>query len=116
MRRKFRIRQKTAGAGAVRIVVIGEVDLCAHDELYRAILAAVERHVAELVIDLSGVTLFDSGAVGVLVAGRNVARRYGCAYRIDDPPELVRRVLRANGILPLLVGEAVSANTAGHPA
>jgi anti-anti-sigma factor len=98
------IVQRSISAGVQRIHVAGDVDLSAHDELLQAILNALAPGVTELIIDLSDVTFFDSGAVGVLVAGHNAARRAGCAYRVVEPPDLVRRVLRTTGILDLLAG------------
>ncbi|MGH3729796.1 MAG: STAS domain-containing protein [Micromonosporaceae bacterium] len=102
MARAYEIVQHAAGNGTSRIHVAGDVDLSAHDELLSVILAAVNAGVTELVIDLGAVTFFDSGAVGVLVAGHNAARRAECAYKVVDPPSLVRRVLRTTGILELL--------------
>ena len=98
----YEINRHPADDGTLRLVLVGEIDVAAHDELHQAIMAAVDSGVREVVIDLHGVTFFDSGAVGVLVAGHSAARRAGCPYRLVEPPELVRRVLETNGILHLL--------------
>ncbi|MGH3645953.1 MAG: STAS domain-containing protein [Micromonosporaceae bacterium] len=111
-----KISQVVTGDRSRRLVIAGDVDLAAHDELCRTILAAIDSGVGHLVVDLRQVTFFDSGAVGVLVAGHNAARRAGCTYQVVDPPDLVRRVLRANGILQLLVAGQDPAKAAGRPA
>jgi anti-sigma B factor antagonist len=104
MARAYEIVQRIADDGVPRIQVSGDVDISAHDELLSVILATIRTGVTELVIDLSAVTFFDSGAVGVLVAGHNAARQAGCRYRVVDPPSLVRLVLHTTGILDLLTG------------
>ncbi|MGH3712709.1 MAG: STAS domain-containing protein [Micromonosporaceae bacterium] len=91
-----------SGDGVLRIAVSGELDLAAHDELFQAIASSHSDGVTELVIDLDQVTFIDSGAVGVLVAGRNAAHRVGHGYRVVNPSPMVRRVLETNGILQLL--------------
>ncbi|MQA26844.1 MAG: anti-sigma factor antagonist [Micromonosporaceae bacterium] len=104
MARTYEIVRNPTNDGVRGIHVAGDVDLSSHDELLQTILDTIEPGVTELVIDLSDVTFFDSGALGVLVAGHNAARRADCAYRIVNPPDLVRRVLRTTGILDLLAG------------
>lgn len=113
MARTYDIVQRETSDGTRRIHVAGDVDLSAHDELLQAILNALAPGVRELVIDLGKVTFFDSGAVGVLVAGHNAAKRAECRYRVVDPPDLVRRVLRTTGILDLLSGTTAPAPAGG---
>ncbi|MGH3662714.1 MAG: STAS domain-containing protein [Micromonosporaceae bacterium] len=105
MLRRYEISQAAARDGVWRVAVSGDVDLSAHDELLQAILSAVAAGAAKVIVDLGDVTFFDSGAVGVLIAGRNAAKRAECGYRVVDPPSLVRRVLRTTGILDLLTSD-----------
>lgn len=118
MSASHQIRRRPSDSGVLRIAVSGDIDIAAHDELLQAILSSLHVGVSELVIDLERVTFFDSGAVGVLVAGSNAARRAGCGYRIVNPPTVVHRVLETNGILHLLtaVGPRPSTTSPTGPA
>ena len=117
MSRPYQITRHSAN-GVVRLALAGEFDVAGHDDVWHAILGALREDITELVIDLSGVTFFDSGAVGILLAGRNAAGRAGRIYRVIDPPPVVRRVLETNGLLQLLTEPAApsAAPTSPGPA
>lgn len=102
MERHHVIERQADPLGVQVIRVGGEIDLTAHDELLDAIMRAVHTGASDILIDLHQVTLFDSGAVGVLLAGHAAARRVPARCRVLNPPELVRRVLQVNGVLGLL--------------
>ncbi|WP_425311452.1 STAS domain-containing protein [Micromonospora aurantiaca (nom. illeg.)] len=60
------------------------------EDPYEAIMAAVmERHAAELVVDLAGVSLCDSVGIGAIVRPRNTAARQGTTVQVINPQGLV---------------------------
>jgi anti-anti-sigma factor len=82
--------------GVVR--ACGELDLATVPDLRVRLLAAVERHPAGVVVDLSQVTFADCSALAALVAARNRARELGRPLPVlrGTPPK-VARLLKATG-------------------
>ncbi|MGH3735033.1 MAG: STAS domain-containing protein [Micromonosporaceae bacterium] len=105
MGRSYKIIPCGSAEGVVCLALSGDIDIAAHDALSEAIFAAVRPGVTVVVVDLARVTFFDSGAVGVLLAGRNAARRADCGFQVRNAPELVHRILRTTGIAHLLTDD-----------
>ncbi len=97
------IEPHTVNDGVLRLAISGEVDLSTCDVLGASIRDAVtDGHVAELVVDLDGVTFLDSTGVAALVDGHNLAAEQGVAYVVTDANKLIHDVLDTSGVLPVL--------------
>jgi anti-anti-sigma factor len=89
--------------GAVRVAVVGEIDLSTCDVLrvrLHNVLSALHPHHIE--VDLGGVTFMDCGGLTVLVVLNQAAARSGCRLWITNPQPIVRRVLDLTGLLDVL--------------
>ncbi|MFI7543472.1 STAS domain-containing protein [Actinoplanes sp. NPDC049599] len=104
----LRVEPRWLSERAVRIAVIGEIDLSTAEELFAdllgVILAGRPQHIE---VDLAGVTFLDCRGLGVLVVARRVAARAGGRLRITGPQPLVRRVMEATGLLGILSSEPI---------
>jgi anti-sigma B factor antagonist len=80
------------GADAVIVSVAGEFDLHASEEVRARLTETLAGGARSVVVDLIGVTLLDSAALGVLISAAEALRDVGgeLILVIDD-----RRVLRA---------------------
>lgn len=85
------------------ILLTGEFDLAARDELRDALLAAVSRErPGRLVVDLSGVTFIDSEAISAIIDAYLAANAAGAVFWLDNANPMIRRVLRVMGLADLL--------------
>ncbi|HEU5109709.1 MAG TPA: STAS domain-containing protein [Micromonosporaceae bacterium] len=89
--------------GTLHLSPAGEVDL---DNAY-LIRDAVDRALAAdkpagIVVDLAGVTLFDSVGIGTLVSCFHLAAASGVRLRAANPAPIVYRQLWASGLVGLL--------------
>ncbi|GAA1596466.1 STAS domain-containing protein [Actinoplanes couchii] len=94
------------GADGIReslILLTGEFDLAARDELRDALLAAIRRdQPGRLVVDLAGVTFLDSEAIGALIDGYLAANAAGAVFWLDNTTPMIRRVLQIMELQDLL--------------
>lgn len=79
--------------GGVRIKAAGEIDLAVHDQLQRALDAALQKVPTRLRVDLSAVTFLDAGGSGILVRAACRAREAGIPLYVVGAAGLVARVL-----------------------
>ena len=82
------------------------VDLAADStsSLRDAIQAAMgQPGIAEVVVNLAGVTFLDSSALSVLIAARKSCRQRGLAFGVRDPGPIVTMVLRITGLFDELI-------------
>jgi anti-sigma B factor antagonist len=88
------------GPGVIRLQVAGEVDLATAPRLQAAQLAAVAAAAApaEVQVDLYEVTFLDAVGIGVLVRGREAARRTGLGFSAYNAHGIVLRVLEVVGL------------------
>jgi anti-anti-sigma factor len=89
--------------GTLHLSASGEVDL---DNAY-LIRDAVNRALAAdkptgIVVDLAGVTVFDSVGIGTLVSCFHIAAASGVKLRAANPSPIVYRQLWASGLVGLL--------------
>jgi len=82
----------TVEPGRVRLVIIGEVDVAAHEELLK-VVATVPDMGRPLVVDLGGVTFVDGSGISALMALTQAAVDRGIAVGFTDRPTIVDRVL-----------------------
>lgn len=90
----------------VCIAAAGEIDMATAPKWKAVVLAAIEQPIParDVRIDLAGVTFMDASGIGVLVSGREAARRRGVGFTVQNPQGIVLRVfeiLRLTGRLTL---------------
>ena len=73
------------GRDEVTVVVVGELDLAAADELGQAVAQVRAAAVADIALDLRGVDFIDSTGLGMLLSLRNDAKRNGHALTLVSP-------------------------------
>jgi anti-sigma B factor antagonist len=100
------VRRADQGSDAV-VVVTGEIDLCTAPDMRQGIMDALADEPQRIRVDLTGVSLLDSTGVFVLVDTYKRARERGVVLIVENPQELVHRVLSICGLLEIL--------TAGEP-
>ncbi|GAA3907231.1 STAS domain-containing protein [Actinoplanes auranticolor] len=85
------------------VVLSGEVDMSAEDELAAVLLAEMSRPGISCVqIDLDAVEFLDSSAINVLVRAFNAAREAGRELHIVRAHQTPLKVLEMTGLMPLL--------------
>ena len=82
----------------VELVVNGELDLATSALLLDQAAEAHEPGVAEVRIDLAGVTFADASAVVSLLRCRDLARDRGAVLRLVDPSRAAALVLDLTGV------------------
>lgn len=82
----------------VELAVRGELDLATSDLLLDRTLEAHEPGVAEVRIDLAGVTFADASAVVSLLRCRDLARDRGALLRLVHPSQAAALVLDLTGV------------------
>ncbi|MGW6929665.1 STAS domain-containing protein [Lentzea sp. NPDC054927] len=80
--------------GVPVVAVEGEVDICTAPRLGAELTAQLERHPAALVVDLRGVTFFDSSGINVLL----VAHHDAADLRVVADRAVVLRTLHVTGL------------------
>jgi anti-anti-sigma factor len=92
----YEIGQDWAADRAATVLVLdGELDINARDDLHEAIVSALEA--GDVVVDLGGVTFLDSEALGAMIAGYNAAIAGGTRFRVVNASGVVARVLDVSG-------------------
>ncbi|GAA0794658.1 STAS domain-containing protein [Spirilliplanes yamanashiensis] len=90
-------------AGTARLLLGGELDLAAREDLYAAIVAAgADADITAVVLDLRGVTFIDSEALGAVIEGHAAITSAGRSYSLVGDHGPVRRVLDIAGLVPML--------------
>jgi len=96
MKRPLQLSQRSEGAQQV-VVVEGEVDMESSPRLLAELQHTLRRGIAP-VVELAGVTYFDSSGVAVLVEGLKLARKRKLDFRLRDPSRPVVAVLELAGL------------------
>ncbi len=89
--------------GETRLTVEGEIDLSNSRDLRAVILAALADTRA-LAVDLSAVRYIDSSGVANLIEGFQKAKAQKKSFKVVDPSEPVRMVLRMARLETILLG------------
>ncbi|GAA1588999.1 hypothetical protein GCM10009828_011930 [Actinoplanes couchii] len=77
------------------ILLAGELDLAARDELRDALLTVIDRdRPGRLIVDLAEVTFIDSEAISALLDGFFAAQNTGTIFRLINVNTMIQRVLR----------------------
>lgn len=75
-----------------RLVLVGEIDIAARDELLFAVEQAASKALP-LVVELGGVTFLDGSGISALMAVTQIAVDRGISIGFTDRPPVVDRVL-----------------------
>jgi anti-anti-sigma factor len=84
------------GQSAPRVVVIGELDLVTSPQLKDRLAALIDEE-PRLVLDLTGVTFFDSSALNVVIHAQRLADEHGFELGVI-PSAAVSRVIELTGV------------------
>jgi Anti-anti-sigma regulatory factor (antagonist of anti-sigma factor) len=87
--------------GGRTLVLTGELDVACVADLRREFTALVDEVASEALVDLSGVTFFDSSSIGALLEGQQTATSCGKTLVLVSPSETCRRVLEIAGVAEL---------------
>src|SRR4051794_39815088 len=96
----LRVDMVPIGGGGTLVLVAGEVDPRTASQLAEPLRVAMEAG-GEVVVDLSGVTFFDSSGIAVLIATHQALRSNDRGLVVRAPSRVVERVLQ----LAQLTGE-----------
>jgi anti-sigma B factor antagonist len=93
-----------AVGGLATVTPVGDVGVDSTSSLRDAIQTAMgQPGIAEVVVNLAGVTFLDSSALSVLIAARKSCRQRGLAFGVRDPGPIVTMVLRITGLFDVLI-------------
>ena len=84
-------------AGPTVVFLTGVLDISTIDELAAAVRPYL-RTDADVIVDLSGVTLCDSTGLGAVVTFERHARAAGCSFAVRAPQPHVAEVFAMTGI------------------
>ena len=90
--------------------ISGQLDVRCIAELRTAIYDQIEAHPGHVVLDLSGVESADLTVLKMLAVASRMANRSGHRVTVQDPPDVVRRLLHLSHLRGLLTLES-SADT-----
>jgi anti-anti-sigma factor len=82
------------------LVLSGELDMAAEDELETAIVSCA--NAARLTLDLSQVTFMDSTGVTLILLADDLCKAHGIVFALVPGPAQVQRVLEIAGVLDRL--------------
>ncbi|HET7121032.1 MAG TPA: STAS domain-containing protein [Solirubrobacterales bacterium] len=92
----FSCTHRSEGGSSVRLVLAGELDLCARPHFEQA-LSEAQSDASRVVLDLHGLTLIDCASLSVIFDAAVEARRRDGVLILLDPRGQVRRVLDLTG-------------------
>jgi anti-sigma B factor antagonist len=105
----YYVTEMGASGDEIRIVVGGELDMCAAPALADALRRAVDTRVASLVVDLTDATFADSTAIGALLEASARIRETGGRLRLICTNRNVLRTVEIAGLDRHLAIAAVKA-------
>ncbi len=95
----FLSSRRAEPAGAIRLILAGELDLAAHPH-FQAALDSAQADSDRVLLDLSALTLIDCAALGTIFAAAEHPLREGAVLILVEPRGQVRRVLDLVGLPP----------------
>jgi len=99
------------GRGAV-VTAAGEIDSTSAPVLRDRLESLLDEEVAEVTVDLTGVSFLDSAGLCVLAAAHRMAAERDVAFRVLASSRAVIRPLQITGLWNLLKAEQVEAGAA----
>ncbi|WP_447001957.1 STAS domain-containing protein [Saccharothrix isguenensis] len=94
--------ETTSRHGVVVVTVHGDVDMDTCDELRRWVVDGLDRRPGALVLDLSGVVVFGSIGLSLLIEARHRAQRCGAGFAVVTDQRVVLAPLTETGVIDLL--------------
>ncbi len=94
----FSIEIEEAEGGAVRVVLVGELDIATTPAAEAELRAQENQGAHVIILDLRGLTFMDSTGLRLLVAADSRAREAGHRLAIVRGPDAVDRVLEITGL------------------
>jgi anti-anti-sigma factor len=91
------LTRETADSGAVRLRLVGAIDLSTKPSVLDAGMQALEES-SGLVLNLAGVSFMDSAGIGTLVELSREAEDREKSFAIEEPSHRVARVLSVTGL------------------
>lgn len=92
----FSCTRRAEGRSSIRLVLAGELDLCARAHFKQALTDA-QADASRVVLDLQALTLIDCASLSVVFDAAVEARRRNTILILLDPRGQVRRVLDLTG-------------------
>ncbi|WP_433364844.1 STAS domain-containing protein [Streptosporangium sp. CA-115845] len=89
---------QAAGPAATVIHLYGEIDVFTSAALRERLLRALRRGANPLILDLSGVSFFDTSGLAVLVGIQRRARSLGVTFELSAPRHQTAALLRVTGL------------------
>ena len=86
--------------------ISGQLDVRCISELRTALYGHLEAHPGHVVIELSGVESADLTVLKMLAVASRMANRSGHRVTVQDPPDVVRRLLHLSHLRGLLTLES----------
>jgi anti-anti-sigma factor len=93
------LRETADGGRAVRLRVVGEIDMSTVPTFEKALSSALDEEPDRLMIDLSEVNFMDSSGLNALVRARNVMEDTGVQLVISGVSDQVRRLFEVSGLM-----------------
>jgi anti-anti-sigma factor len=93
-------------AGAIGIVMVGELDVAAADDA-RVVISRAQATAAEVICDLHDVSFIDPCGLHVLLDAAASARRHNARLTLANPSPCVRRLMDLVGLQATLLTDAV---------
>ncbi|HEU4544091.1 MAG TPA: STAS domain-containing protein [Jiangellaceae bacterium] len=92
-------REIADGGRAVRLRVVGEIDMSTVATFEEALSSAVDETHDHLLVDLSEVNFMDSSGLNALVRARNALEDNGVDLVISGVSDQVRRLFEVSGLM-----------------
>ena len=92
-------RETADGGRAVRLRVVGEIDMSTVPTFEKALSSALDAKHERLMIDLSEVNFMDSSGLNALVRARNAMEDTGVELVISGVSDQVQRLFEVSGLL-----------------
>ena len=83
----------------------GELDISSTEWFGACVSAVLEKRPQTIAVDARGLTYTDSSGLRSLLLARESAHEAGAAFRIDNPPPELRRLIDRTGLQALLLDE-----------
>lgn len=98
-------REIVNGGQAVRLRVVGEIDMSTVPTFEKALSSALDEKHERLMIDLSQVRFMDSSGLNALVRARNAMDDAGVELVISGMSDQVRRLFEVSGLMTAFLFE-----------
>ncbi|GHF21925.1 hypothetical protein GCM10017786_65090 [Amycolatopsis deserti] len=92
------VRTEASGDSG-RVLLLGEIDHGAVDQLDQAVEKLLESGAIHLVLDFAGLNFFDSACISALIRAKTSAEERGGTVKLANVDRYARRILDITGLL-----------------